>query len=177
MVKRVFSSIALMAALIPFAQPAAAQNYQGPPKPTILDYGPPSRNMPYRIPETKAASGQCGNPAHSCLFYGGDFVFNPLYPSIANGLANEDTLLIPELPTEPRSGFRSSCQQVRLGMSRDSSPIISQPTASSIRESHLMLWHFGLSIKGCFRVTREPLSLPVLLRLPAPHRALRFQPE
>jgi hypothetical protein len=40
MFKRGFSSIALAAALIPFAQPAAAQNHKGTPKPTIQDYGP-----------------------------------------------------------------------------------------------------------------------------------------
>jgi hypothetical protein len=85
------------AALIPFAQPAAAQNYQGPPKPTVQDYGP-FKNAPYKMPVTATASGKCGNPAYSCLFYGGDFLYNPLLPSIANALANEDTVVIPGTP-------------------------------------------------------------------------------
>ena len=40
MVRTGLCSIALTAAVIPFAQPAAAQNYKGTPKPTIQDYGP-----------------------------------------------------------------------------------------------------------------------------------------
>ena len=100
MAKRAFCSIALATALIPFAQPAAAQNYKGTPKPTIQDYGPPvgnvqNKNMTARPP----ASGECGNPAANCLFYGGDFVFNPLYPTgLPNGLANETTELVPGTP-------------------------------------------------------------------------------
>jgi hypothetical protein len=103
MVKTVLCSIALAAALIPFAQPAAAQNYQQlPPKPTIQDYGPfanVTKNTTTAADATKSASGKCGKPAGSCLFYGGDFLDNPLYPpSLANGLANENTLIVPGTP-------------------------------------------------------------------------------
>ncbi len=97
MVRSGLSSIALAAALIPFAQQATAQNYQGTPKPTITDYGP-FKNAPYKSTTTRLTGGKCGNPAASCLFYGGDFVFNPLYPSLANGLANESTLLVDGSP-------------------------------------------------------------------------------
>jgi hypothetical protein len=101
MLKIGFLSIALAAALIPFAQPAAAQNYQGPAKRTVQDYGPfPS--VLSKNPTTAtagAANGKCGNPAGNCLFYGGDFLFDPLYPpALANGLANESTLFAPGTP-------------------------------------------------------------------------------
>ena len=37
--------------------------------------------------------------AGACLFYGGDFLFNPLYPpSLANGLSNENNLLVGGTP-------------------------------------------------------------------------------
>jgi hypothetical protein len=100
MVKRVLCSIALVAALIPFAQPAAAQNYKGTPKPTIQDYGPftdvqKNTAIDAATKATKPASGKCGNPAGTCLFYGGDFLLDPLYPpSLPNGLANESTLFV-----------------------------------------------------------------------------------
>jgi hypothetical protein len=102
MVRKAFFSIALAASLIPFAQPAAAQNYQGPAKRTVQDYGPfgsvPSKTTA-PIGTAEAASGKCGNPAGNCLFYGGDFLFDPLYPpALANGLANESTLLAPGTP-------------------------------------------------------------------------------
>jgi hypothetical protein len=99
-VKRGFCSIALAAALIPFTQPAAAQNYQGTPKRTIRDYGPFGKGQPQNTPAAGAnASGQCGNPAASCLFYGGDFFYDPLYPpSLPNALANETTPLVPGTP-------------------------------------------------------------------------------
>jgi hypothetical protein len=97
-------SIALTAAVILLAQPAAAQNYkQRPPKPTIQDYGPfvnVTKNTTTAA-ATKAASvsGKCGNPAGDCLFYGGDFIDDPLYPpSLPNGLANETTLFVPGTP-------------------------------------------------------------------------------
>jgi hypothetical protein len=98
MVIRGFYSLALAAALIPFAQPAAAQNYGGPPKPTVQDYGPFGKVVPKNVtPQT--TSGKCGNPAGNCLFYGGDFLFDPLYPSsLPNGLANEVTVLVPGAP-------------------------------------------------------------------------------
>jgi hypothetical protein len=102
MVKTVLGSIALAAALIPFAQPAAAQNYKGTPKPTVQDYGPfpnaQSKNPtnPTNTTAATSASGKCGNPAGNCLFYGGDFLDDPLYPpTLPNGLANETTLFVP----------------------------------------------------------------------------------
>jgi len=105
MVRNAFLSISLAAALIPFAQPAAAQNYKGPAKRTVQDYGPfasgPSKGTTAvtAAGAAAAASGKCGNPADKCLFYGGDFLSNPLYPPvIANGLANESTLAAPGTP-------------------------------------------------------------------------------
>jgi hypothetical protein len=105
MVKKAFFSMSLAAALIPFTQPAAAQNYKGPAKRTVQDYGP-FASSPTKTTTTTtaagtaaAASGECGNPAGNCLFYGGDFLNNPLYPpTIANGLANENTLAAPGTP-------------------------------------------------------------------------------
>jgi hypothetical protein len=97
MVKRGFWLIALAAVVIPFAQPAAAQNYKGTPKPTIQDYGP-FGNVQFKSTPTKVANGECGNPAGACLFYGGDFVYNPLAASVANSLANESTVTIPGTP-------------------------------------------------------------------------------
>jgi hypothetical protein len=92
------SALLAAAVLIPFAEPAAAQKYSGTPKPTIQDYGP-FRNVSNRSPASKAASGKCGNPAADCLFYGGDFLFDPLYPSsLPNGLANETTLEVTGAP-------------------------------------------------------------------------------
>jgi hypothetical protein len=94
-----FCSIAAAVVLIPFAQPAAAQNYKGTPKPTIQDYGPPVGNVQYKNTSEKPASGKCGNPAGNCLFYGGDFLYDPLYPtSLPNGLANESTASVPGIP-------------------------------------------------------------------------------
>jgi hypothetical protein len=105
MLKRGFYSIALAAALIPFAQPAVAQNYQGTPKPTVQDYGP-FGNVQHQnttpkqpISDPQATSGKCGNPAGNCLFYGGDFRFDALYPAaLPNALANETTVLVPGTP-------------------------------------------------------------------------------
>jgi len=102
MLRRGFCTIAV--ALISFCQLGTAQNYKGTPKPTIQDYGPfPTTNRTAAAtvkPETAtpakstgAASGKCGNPLTSCLFYGGDFLDNPLYPPfLPNGLANESTV-------------------------------------------------------------------------------------
>jgi hypothetical protein len=108
MVRTVLRSITLAAAaLIPFVQPAVAQNYLGTsPKPTIQDYGPFPKNVKDQVQKStttkaaeKAASGKCGNPAGACLFYGGDFLDAPLYPPfLANGLANEDTEFVPGTP-------------------------------------------------------------------------------
>jgi hypothetical protein len=100
-VKRGLCTIALAAALIPFAQPAAAQNITGTPKPTVQDYGP-FGHVQFKNTAPAAAtstSGKCGNPAASCLFYGGDFLYDPLFPpTIANGLASETTLEVQGTP-------------------------------------------------------------------------------
>ncbi len=95
-----FFSITLTAALIGFAGPAKAQNYGGAPKRTVLDYGPPTgqfKNPPAAAP-VAPSSGKCGNPAGNCLFYGGDFFYNPVYPDVANSLANENTLFVAGAP-------------------------------------------------------------------------------
>lgn len=100
MVIRGIFPIALAAAIVS-VQPATAQNYKGTPKPTIQDYGPFPATKKLTAPAKASAppSGKCGNPAAACLFYGGDFLNNPVYPpSLANGLANESTLLIPGNP-------------------------------------------------------------------------------
>jgi len=90
MLKRALFSIGLAAALIAFAGPAGAQNYKGTPKPAISNYGP-FANFDFRNSSTKPSTGKCGNPEEHCLFYGGDFNYNPLGADVANGLANEDT--------------------------------------------------------------------------------------
>jgi hypothetical protein len=99
MVRRACYTIALTAAMISFGQLASAQNYTGTPKPTVQDYGPFGKNVKFRNTTANAPAGKCGNPARNCLFYGGDFVFNPLYPpALANGLANENTTFITGTP-------------------------------------------------------------------------------
>jgi hypothetical protein len=104
MVRTALCSIALTAAVILLAQPAAAQNYkQLPPKPTIQDYGPfanVTKNTTTAAATRAAiASGECGNPAGACLFYGGDFIDNPVGPpSLPNGIANESTVIISGTP-------------------------------------------------------------------------------
>jgi hypothetical protein len=100
---RRFGLIALAAALVAFAQMTAAQSYTtGTPKPTIQDYGPfPTPAVKPNTATAPAAttSGKCGNPVAKCLFYGGDFLYNPLYPPfLPNGLANENTLFVPGDP-------------------------------------------------------------------------------
>lgn len=97
-----FCSLALVAALISLVPLASAQNYKGTPKPTIQDYGPFTNA---EVPSTRASSasrpdpGTCGNPARKCLFYGGDFLFDPFYPpSLANALANENDTLVSGTP-------------------------------------------------------------------------------
>ncbi|HXW93169.1 MAG TPA: hypothetical protein VEK33_21650 [Terriglobales bacterium] len=107
MLKKSVCSIALVAALITLVQTAPAQNYTtGTPKPTIQDYGPftSGTTTPTTAAAIKAASqvtkaSTCGNPAGSCLFYGGDFVNNPLGPPfLPNGLANENDVFVPGTP-------------------------------------------------------------------------------
>jgi len=99
MVRTIIGSITLAAALLPFAQPAEAQNYkQTPAKATIQDYGP-FRSDTSKRSNTTPGPGQCGNPAHHCLFYGGDINESPVAPPfILNGLANETTLFAPGIP-------------------------------------------------------------------------------
>jgi len=99
MMKKTVCSIALVAALILCVQSALAQNFTSPLKPAIQDYGPFSetKGQPNNIIK-EAPKGGCGNPVASCLFYGGDFVFNPLGPNLANGLSNESTTLIVGTP-------------------------------------------------------------------------------
>jgi hypothetical protein len=99
MVKIVYLT-ALLAALIAFVyESAAAQNYTGTPKPAISDYGP-FTNPTFKNGKGKStAGGTCGDPAAACLFYGGDFVFNPLGPPfLPNGLANESDLILSGTP-------------------------------------------------------------------------------
>jgi hypothetical protein len=104
MSKKTLFSMALVAAAILFVQSALAQNYQGPPKPTIQDYGPFTPQTRYSPgdrhfnPSPSTSPTTCGNPAGDCLFYGGDFVDNPLGPNLANGLANETTSIVPGTP-------------------------------------------------------------------------------
>jgi hypothetical protein len=100
MVKTALCSIALAGALILFAQPAAAQNYkQTPPLRTIQDYGPFTNSSVVKNTATKSDPGTCGNPTAACLFYGGDFLDDPLYPPfLPNGLANESTSIVPGTP-------------------------------------------------------------------------------
>jgi hypothetical protein len=98
MVRRGFFLIALAAAPIAFAQTPGAQNYKGTPKPTVRDYGPVGNVQSQNTSTKKSASGKCGNPARACLFYGGDFLNDPVYPTISNALANENTLLISGAP-------------------------------------------------------------------------------
>jgi hypothetical protein len=101
MVKKTICSMALVAALIPFVQPAPAQDYKGALKPTLRESvreNGPLEDMPFKNTTTKPAPGMCGNPARRCLFYGGDFVYDPFYPPIANALSNEDSVVISGTP-------------------------------------------------------------------------------
>lgn len=78
---------------------ALAQDYKGAPKETIQDYGPfnAAKQQGTKI-APPPASGECGNPAAHCLFYGGDFIDNLVGPTVANGLANENTTLVSGSP-------------------------------------------------------------------------------
>jgi hypothetical protein len=98
-VKKTIASLALIAALIFCVQSALAQDYKGTPKQTIQDYGPFNAvKQQVTKSEVKAATGTCGNPAGHCLFYGGDFLFDPVGPTVANGLANENTSFVSGSP-------------------------------------------------------------------------------
>jgi hypothetical protein len=97
MTRKTVCLIALVAALIVSVQSALAQNYKSlPPKRTIQDYGPFTNTKPPQHPAQNVPFGMCGNPAGHCLFYGGDFAFNPVSGSalLANGLANENDTLV-----------------------------------------------------------------------------------
>jgi hypothetical protein len=102
MMKKMVCSMALVAGLISLVQSVPAQDFKGTPKPTIQDYGPFTEMKPemmFRNNAITPASGMCGNPARRCLFYGGDFVFNPLGPpSLPNALANETSTVIAGSP-------------------------------------------------------------------------------
>jgi len=90
----------LLGVLTLFVYESSAQDYSAlPPKASIQQYGPfPNPSFKNTTPgSTKSSS--CGNPAGSCLFYAGDFLFNPLFPpTLANGLANENDLIISGSP-------------------------------------------------------------------------------
>jgi hypothetical protein len=96
--KTTICSVALVAAAILFVQSALAQNHKTP-KPAISDYGPFTGEVtrPATVHQP-AVTGTCGNPAGKCLFYGGDFDYNPLGANVANGLANENTTLVGGTP-------------------------------------------------------------------------------
>ena len=106
MVKKIVRLTALGTALAFVYLPASAQNSSGapnylgtPPKPAISDYGPFTKINFSKTNTKPAIAGKCGNPSEPCLFYGGDFVFDPFYPpNLANGLANETTLNVPGTP-------------------------------------------------------------------------------
>jgi len=106
MVTKIICRAALLTASMAFAcQSAVAQNYRSlPPKQSIQQYGPftnsPVKSSAVSPSSTESTSGaSCGNPAGHCLFYGGNFLDNPLYPpSLPNGLANESDLLVPGSP-------------------------------------------------------------------------------
>jgi hypothetical protein len=100
MSKKTVCSLTLLALAL-CAQSALAQNYLSlPAKQSIQQYGPFTENV--TKPTAKAApavAGKCGNPASSCLFYGGDFVDNVLgSPFLPNGLSNETTTFIAGTP-------------------------------------------------------------------------------
>ena len=97
MTKKTIGLMALLLFVSLFAQFALAQNYSGPPKKTILEYGPFKNNISRNF-STKPAPGKCGNPAGNCDFYGGDFIQYLVGSNIANGLANENTRLIGGTP-------------------------------------------------------------------------------
>jgi len=101
MSKKTVCSLALLAALALCVQSALAQNYLSTPaKQSIQQYGPFTTNVKKASTKTQVVvAGKCGNPASSCLFYGGDFVDNVLGPPLLpNGLSNETTTFINGTP-------------------------------------------------------------------------------
>ncbi|MBO0910505.1 MAG: hypothetical protein J2P13_01830 [Acidobacteria bacterium] len=100
MLKRMACLTGLLGALVAFVHLSAAQDYTAlPPKPAISDYGPfPSPQFKNTKPKANS-SGTCGNPSTACIFYIGDFIFNPLYPpDLPNGLSNETDAVIQGSP-------------------------------------------------------------------------------
>jgi len=95
MMKKTVCSLALIAALVLCVQAAFAQNYLSKPaKRSIQEYGPFAKTKTGNFIKGPA-KGKCGNPAGPCLFYGGDFLDNPLGPpSLPNGLSNENTTFV-----------------------------------------------------------------------------------
>ena len=118
--KRGFFLIALAAALIPFAQPAAAQNYKGPAKPTIQDYGPfasvQSKTTTATTPHAKLLAGNavirlapaCSTAATFSLI---PFIRRPSPMAWPTRIRS----WCPEPRTEPQPGFRSPCRRARIG--------------------------------------------------------------
>ena len=101
MSKKTVCSLPLLAALVLCGQSALAQNYLSlPAKQSIQQYGPFSPNvMKPGFRTQPAVAGKCGNPAGPCLFYGGDFVDNPLgSTNLYNGLSNENDTFISGTP-------------------------------------------------------------------------------
>ena len=92
MVKKMFCLTVLLAVLIACGYESAwAQNHSYSKKPyyqTIQQYGPFGNSNVKKAQQVK-------NPCRPCLFYGGDFVDNPIgCPELPDGLANETTLYI-----------------------------------------------------------------------------------
>jgi len=100
MTKKTVCSLALVAVLVLCVQSALAQNYLSTPaKQSIQQYGPFQGTKNGSIAKPAVKKGQCGNPAGPCLFYGGDFLDNPLGPpSLPDGLSNETTTFIYGVP-------------------------------------------------------------------------------
>lgn len=99
MTKKIVFLTALALAGLPLVYTSSAQDFTAQPaKASIQEYGPfkmPSTSSASRAAKAKNASGTCGNPAGPCLFYGADFIDNPLWsPVLPNGLANENDLVI-----------------------------------------------------------------------------------
>jgi hypothetical protein len=113
--KTIISLTALVLGGLPIGYTSAQDFTSLPPKASVQEYvkaqSPSPSSGPSVSPSTavksalltaaakKAAAGTCGNPAGPCLFYGGDYTDNPLYPPfLQNGLANESDLLITGSP-------------------------------------------------------------------------------
>jgi hypothetical protein len=94
-VKKVLCCLALVAALIPLVgRSAAAQDVKATPVPS-LDWIIATRPVPGTLTIQPIRNVPPPQPAYCqpCLFYGGDFDSSS---SNANGLANENTLLVPD---------------------------------------------------------------------------------